>query len=161
MTDPKRAEIIEAYNRERDALLALAKRIDAGAWEKPSPCPGWSAKDLFAHLAVSATRMSTYVKLMLEGERPNPTRADLDASNQASVEERRGRSLDELTSEIRSSHQKNIDLLLSLTDDQLAVKGALSSGELITVEDRFRRAGKHYREHGRMLAQAAGLGEDY
>ena len=161
MTDPRRAEIIEAYGKERDALLALVKRVDAGAWEKPSPCPGWSAKDLFAHLAVSATRMPTYVKLMLEGKRPNPTRADLDARNQAGVEERRGRSLDELTSEIKGSHQKNVDLLLSLTDTELAVKGALSSGDVITVEDRFRRAGKHYREHGRMLAQAAGLGDDY
>ena len=158
--DPRRAEIIDAYNRERDALLALIKRVDAGVWDKPSPCPGWSAKDLVAHLTTSATAMATYVQWMLEG-RPNQGKAALDARNEAGVTERRGRSLDELVNELKSSHQRNISLLLSLTDEQLAVKGALASGDTIQVEDRFRRAGRHYREHGRMLAQAAGLGDDY
>ncbi len=159
--DPHRAEIIEAYNRERDALLELIKQVGAAVWNKPSPCPGWSAKDLVAHMATSATRLSTAVKMMLQGQRPNPTRADLDASNGAGVQERRGRSLEELINELKTSHQRNIDLFLSLTDEQLAVTGALSSGEVIPVIERFRRAGKHYREHGRMLAQVAGLGGDY
>ncbi len=152
--------MIEAYNRERDALVELIKRVDAGVWEKPSPCPGWSAKDLVAHMATSATAITMYVQWMLEG-RPNQGKAALDARNEAGVAERRGRSLEELISEIKTSHQRNIDLLLSLSDEQLAVKGALASGEMIPVEDRFRRAGKHYREHGRMLAQMAGLGDDY
>lgn len=158
--DTRRAEIIEAYNRERDALLELIKRGDAGVWEKPSPCPGWSAKDLVAHVATSATAVRMYVQWMLEG-RPNQGKAALDARNEAGVAERRGRSLEELIHELKTSHQRNIDLLLSLSDEQLAVKGALASGEMIQVEDRFRRAGRHYREHGRMLAQVAGLGDDY
>ena len=158
--EPRRAEIIAAYNRERDALLDLFKRVDDSAWEKPSPCPGWSAKDLVAHMTNSATFIPTYVQWMLEG-RPNQGKAALDTRNEAGVQQRRGRSLDELVNELKISHQRNIDLLLSLTDEQLAVQGALTNGELITVEDRFRRAGKHYREHGRMLARVAGLGEDY
>ena len=159
--DPRRLEIIEAYNRERDALVKLIQRVDPAVWDKPSPCAGWSAKDLVSHLVTSATRLSASVKMMLQGQRPNPTRADLDAANEAGVEERRGRSLPELIDELRTSHQKNIDLFLSLTDEQLAVNGALSSGEVITVIERFRRAGKHYREHGGMLAEVAGLGSGY
>jgi hypothetical protein len=96
--------------------------------------------------------------MMLQGQPPNPTRADLDARNEAGVQERRSRSLKELIDELQTSHQRNIDLFLSLTDEQLAVTGALSSGDVITVMERFRRAGKHYREHGGMLAQVAGLG---
>ncbi|MBI1893341.1 MAG: maleylpyruvate isomerase N-terminal domain-containing protein [Candidatus Rokubacteria bacterium] len=156
--DLRRAEIIEAYNRERDALLALVERIGAAVWDKPTACPGWSARDLIAHLATSATRLSTAVKMMLQGQQLNPTRADLDARNEAGVQERRSRSLKELIDELQTSHQRNIDLFLSLTDEQLAVTGALSSGDVITVMERFRRAGKHYREHGGMLAQVAGLG---
>ncbi len=159
--DPHRAEIIEAYNRERDALLALVERIDARVWDKATPCPGWSARDLVAHLATSATRLSTAVKMMLEGQQPNPTRADLDARNEAGVQERRRWSLKELINELQASHRRNIDLFLSLTDEQLAVTGALSSGEVITVMERFRRAGKHYREHGGMLAEVAGLAGNY
>jgi len=158
--DPKRAEIIAAYNRERDALFALIKRIDAGVWDKPSPCPGWSAKDLFTHIATSAVNFGTNVQWMLEG-RPNAGKAALDVRNEAGVVERRGRPLEELTNELKTSHQKNINLLLLLTDEQLTVKGALSSGQVISVEDRFRRAGAHYREHGKMLAQMAGLPENY
>lgn len=159
--DPRREEIIEAYNREWDALLGLMKRVDEGVWDKPSSCPGWSAKDLVAHMATSATALSAYVGMMLQGKRPNPTKADLDARNEAGIQERRGRSLEELLNELKTSHQRNIDLFLSLTDEQLAVTGALSSGDVITVMERFRRAGKHYREHGRMLAQVAGLGDNY
>ena len=158
--DPRRAEILEAYNRERDALLGLVKRVDDSVWEKPSPCRGWSANDLVAHMTNSATLIPTYVQWMLEG-RPNQGKAALDARNEAGVRERRGRSLDELVNELKAAHQRNIDLLLSLTDEQLAVTGTLISGEVIAVEERFRRAAKHYREHGRMLAKTAGLGEDY
>ncbi|HLC40086.1 MAG TPA: maleylpyruvate isomerase family mycothiol-dependent enzyme [Methylomirabilota bacterium] len=158
--DPRRAEIIESYNRERDALLDVIKRVDASVWAKPSPCPGWSTKDLVAHMATSATALATYVQWMLEG-RPNQGKAALDARNETGVQERRARSLGELVNELKTSHQRNIDLLLSLSDSELAVQGALISGELITVEDRFRRAAKHYREHGRMLARVAGLGDDY
>jgi uncharacterized protein (TIGR03083 family) len=159
-TDPRRAEIIKGYDQERDALLKLVGQIKSDVWEKPSPCPGWNAKDLFAHITAAAVNLPANVQRMLDGV-PNPGKAALDARNEAGVNERRDRSINELINELKTSHQKNIDLLLSLTDDQLTVKGSLSSGELLTVEERFRRAGRHYRDHGKMLAQAAGLPENY
>jgi len=159
--DQRRAEIVDAYNRERDALVALIGRIDPAVLDKPSPCSGWTLRDLIAHLATSATGIPPYVQMMLEGKRPNATRAELDARNEARVRERRSHSLQEIVKELETSHERNVDFFLSLADEQLAVTGALSSGEVITVLERFRRAGKHYREHGRMLAQAAGLGDDY
>lgn len=36
--------------RERGALMASLHRLDARDWDRRTPCPGWSVKDLVSHL---------------------------------------------------------------------------------------------------------------
>lgn len=42
--------VLEVFPEERRALLTLLRSLDGAAWETPSACPGWSVKDLAAHL---------------------------------------------------------------------------------------------------------------
>jgi uncharacterized protein (TIGR03083 family) len=43
-------EAIKALGDERDALLEVCAGLSEGDWYAPSGCPGWSTKDVVAHL---------------------------------------------------------------------------------------------------------------
>ena len=44
------SEIAERYRRRADAFEALIAATPAGQWSSPSPCAGWSASDVVAHV---------------------------------------------------------------------------------------------------------------
>ena len=43
-------DFIEALGADRADLLGICAGLDAAAWAAPSGCPGWSVKDLVAHM---------------------------------------------------------------------------------------------------------------
>jgi uncharacterized protein (TIGR03086 family) len=43
-------EIADRYRRRADAFLALVDRTPPEAWSRPSPCAGWLARDVVAHV---------------------------------------------------------------------------------------------------------------
>jgi len=42
--------VIDLFPPERRQLLKLFSELEAGEWEKPTICPGWSVKDIGLHL---------------------------------------------------------------------------------------------------------------
>jgi uncharacterized protein (TIGR03083 family) len=45
------ADFIEALRADRTQLLSICAALDVPGWAAPSGCPGWSVKDLVAHMA--------------------------------------------------------------------------------------------------------------
>ena len=45
-----RVDVIELFPRERTALIALLSPLDAARWETATALPGWSVKDIAAHI---------------------------------------------------------------------------------------------------------------
>jgi uncharacterized protein (TIGR03083 family) len=45
------AAVAAAYQQNLTALLALGEQLDADAWNRPTECPLWSVKDVYAHIA--------------------------------------------------------------------------------------------------------------
>ncbi len=43
-------DAVPLFPKERAALLDLLSSLDADAWTNATPCPGWSLKDIAAHL---------------------------------------------------------------------------------------------------------------
>ena len=43
-------DFIEALGTDRAQLLGICEGLDSAAWAAPSGCPGWSVKDLVAHM---------------------------------------------------------------------------------------------------------------
>jgi uncharacterized protein (TIGR03083 family) len=43
-------DFIEALGADRAQLLGICEGLDEAAWAAPSGCPGWSVKDLVAHM---------------------------------------------------------------------------------------------------------------
>jgi uncharacterized protein (TIGR03086 family) len=41
---------VDRYRRALRSFGELVRAVDAGAWGRPSPCPGWSAADVVEHM---------------------------------------------------------------------------------------------------------------
>jgi uncharacterized protein (TIGR03086 family) len=44
------SEVSERYQRLSDAFAAKIAEVPADAWDKPTPCPDWTARDLVQHV---------------------------------------------------------------------------------------------------------------
>ena len=44
------SEIIERYERITGQFTDRVRAVPAGAWDNPSPCEGWTARDIVGHL---------------------------------------------------------------------------------------------------------------
>lgn len=149
----QQAEIVERYNHARDELLGLLDQVQPEQYNLPTSCEGWTVKDLIAHLTNSAASVRMLMQRQLD-KVPNAGAAALNERNRKGVESRKDRSVASLIEELKAEHAQNIEFYQSLTFEQLAIEGALASGEIITVEERFRRAANHYHEHGAMITNA-------
>lgn len=156
ISTPYRAKIVAEYNAARNALLSMLNRLQPAHYEIATQCPGWSVKDLVAHLTNSATTVQALIQRQLDRV-TNPGLAALNERNARGVESRKGRTVVGMMSELIEAQQKNINYYLGLTEEQLQVEGETVTGEIITVDERFRRAAEHYFEHGEMIARATGL----
>jgi uncharacterized protein (TIGR03083 family) len=44
------------FPRERAELIGLLKSLDAGDWQRPTACPGWTVHDIVAHVVHDCLR---------------------------------------------------------------------------------------------------------
>ena len=73
------------FPRERAALLALLGELTAGDWSQATVCPGWTVKDVTAHLLHDDLRRLASMRDGHQGRRPaagEPLAAFLDRVNQ-------------------------------------------------------------------------------
>ena len=57
-----------AARHEAAALAAHARGLDAAGWEAPTWCPGWSVREIVAHLAEGMDRFGQQVRGALAGQ---------------------------------------------------------------------------------------------
>jgi uncharacterized protein (TIGR03083 family) len=150
---PAQLEIIETYNRARNELLNLIADIEPHQYGLPTACEGWSVKDLVAHVTNSAASVQMLMQRTINRE-PNPGVAALNERNEKGVTGRRERSSESMVAELCAAHHDNIEFYLTLSDEQLNIEGTMVSGEVVTVGERFRRAARHYAEHGDQIRAA-------
>ncbi|MBU6233039.1 MAG: maleylpyruvate isomerase N-terminal domain-containing protein [Acidobacteria bacterium] len=111
---------------ETDRLISSLSESELLA---PTPCPGWSVRDVVSHLVG--------FELMLLGEpmpsgpeeRPDYVRNDIGALNEAFVHERRSKSRDEVVEEFRRVTTRALSRLEALGDDEWSVLGWSPEGE--------------------------------
>ncbi|MDQ1432268.1 MAG: hypothetical protein QOF40_2870, partial [Actinomycetota bacterium] len=44
------SDIVERYQRITGEFTARVRAVPSGAWDNPSPCEGWTARDVVGHL---------------------------------------------------------------------------------------------------------------
>jgi uncharacterized protein (TIGR03083 family) len=101
-------DILDAEAYRLEGFFAT---LDGDDWLRPTRCAGWRRRELLAHLAASeqynqATIDDTVPQLLKQAEASGAT--DLNAFNAWGVDQRAGRSVDELLQEWReaSSHSR-------------------------------------------------------
>lgn len=99
-------EPIAAQLREgRAEIVALARSAPTETWSKSSPNEGWTCRDLLAHLATGDWLCQTVLRAAVGDEAADPEALrDSDAisrSNARLLEERAGRSVEELLREVQ------------------------------------------------------------
>src|ERR687885_952718 len=80
--DSPRAQVAalrEAAEGEVAALAGDARMLDAAGWDAPTWCPGWSVREIVAHLAEGMDRFGQQVQGALAGQPVEFSMAERDA----------------------------------------------------------------------------------
>lgn len=146
-------EPIAAELRHTRAEIANAARLmlpDIWAWL--SPLPGWTYKDLLAHCATGDWVCQTILRASIARERLDLTFLDqLNETNARLVEERKGRSPEELIAELEAEGEETQELLSQLEDAQDGLK---PEGAPMSLGDYLRGFHNHDLDHLAQLKTA-------
>jgi uncharacterized protein (TIGR03086 family) len=65
-------EISDRYRRVAEGFTARVDAVPAGAWERPSPCTGWNARDVVNHVVDASGRFLGRVDVELPADAAQP-----------------------------------------------------------------------------------------
>lgn len=142
--------------RHREGLLRAVYSIADEAWDEPSAYSGWTYKDILAHVAANDLRAHTRLRAVL-GQRDEAKLAalrDVDAWNDLSVRERRGRSVRALVDEMLALRHETLRLLSRFQQEHISATVTTIQGET-PVLDYVDRVGAHEAEHAGHLVPAS------
>ena len=149
-------EPIAAKDREsRAQVVALARSLPGEAWERPSPVEEWMYREILAHLAAGNDKNLQRILRAVVAREPvdaSILTRDVDEQNARNVEERRGRSIEELIAEVEADAEELQELFPKLTDADKDLRQGdipMSLGEGLSNDP-----GGHFRTHIEQLRTA-------
>jgi hypothetical protein len=146
--------IAERWQRVTDYLIAIARGAEPSRWSNPSPYPGWTYKDLLAHLATGyAVRLGHLRGLLEEGQLgPEP---DADAANAENIARHRESSPEALIQEMVRQRSEVRRLMGLLRPEHLEARTLVHRRGQPPQDGSFLEALQHWHEHD--LEHAADL----
>lgn len=120
---PQRLEFLPDVSPAVRALapgetLYVIYSVDPEQWERPSPVPGWSYRQLLAHIATGDWVLQGHLRHIMEHGRAAPW-PDVDAGNAARLHERRLSPESALVEEYLSMRHETMRLLAQLQPEHL------------------------------------------
>ncbi|MBI4302352.1 MAG: DinB family protein [Chloroflexi bacterium] len=153
MSDTK-SKIATYLTATRQELIQLIQNFNQEDWQKPTENPGWSTKDLLAHLTASEPSILGAIQRTLRGEPARAPNFDLNRWNASHVERRREYSVKELLEELNTGREATWRLLDTISDEELMREVPASGAIRSTLWSRFRRIADHEAEHLAQLRRA-------
>jgi uncharacterized protein (TIGR03083 family) len=101
-------DFIEALAADQAELLSLCAGLDAAGWAAPSGCPGWSVKDLVAHMG------ALYWGAVDPAVLPDTTGLATEAAQEVYVESRRSLTAEEILHDYATVSEKALIVLAGL-----------------------------------------------
>ncbi len=145
-----------AMTRYREGFLRVVYSVAENTWEEESGDPGWTYRDLLAHLASNDLRMQTRLRDVLgEGDEAEmEALKDIHGWNRSAIDERRGRSVRELVEELAANRRDTLRVLSRLRPEHLpqAIR-YVEAGE-VSVIDYIDRPFAHEARHAAQLVPA-------
>lgn len=147
--DQHKEKLVDRLNAARCELLALISSLNDRQAAQESPYPGWTVKDVAAHLTAAERGHQQVIRALLAGQDTVIDGFDLDAFNEREVASRRGRSLAELLAELASSRAETLALLEAVGTEDWERAGFHPGGFDTTVEGVFRVIAIHEKRHAK------------
>ena len=139
-----------------DDTLYVIYSVDPVCWEQPSPLPGWSYRQLLAHIATGDWALQGHLRHIIERGEVAPW-PDVDAGNALRIGERAQSTDRQLTEEYLSMRHETLRLLSQLEPRHLALPIELwwePRPNEHTVLDYLLRFERHDRAHREQLRGA-------
>ena len=116
---PTHAELLDIWHEALESVATIAEGLDPEQWELPTACPGWSVADVVAHVIDLEQLFGGEARPDHEPDWASLPHADDDFSRmvEVGIDFRRGRSPEELTSELRETIARRRAQLDALPDD--------------------------------------------
>lgn len=117
--------LLRALDDARERVDSMIGRVPSAAWDEVIQTGDgtWTRRQLLSHMAANDLRQ--LIRIRVGAGIPLPTdpedyeaQADVHTWNQARVDERAGRSVEDLRLELRINRDRLIALLISLTNEQ-------------------------------------------
>jgi uncharacterized protein (TIGR03083 family) len=144
--DARVRPIAERWDRVTEYLVLVAQAVDSRKWANPSPYPGWTYKDLLAHLATGYTVRLAQLRDLLEKGQLGPE-PDADAANAKSIARHRDSTPEALVEEMVRQRSEVRLLLGLLRPDHLEIRTAVRGRGQAPLEGSFVGALEHWHEH--------------
>ncbi len=136
----------------RRRILTMVRQLPAPAWQAPSACPGWSRRDLLAHLvswdaqhrrsldAIRAGNPLTADSWLPDDQTPALTQDDWNAREIAASA---STAVDELGHHYETGLLALLERLAALDQDQLLRAYGFAANALAAVETHVRHINQH------------------
>jgi uncharacterized protein (TIGR03083 family) len=151
--------LAEKLRAEGDAVQARLAGLTPEQWDAPlsDEGDGWTARDLLAHLVSAEQGHQQWIAYVAAGGPGVPVDFSVDRFNAEKVAARSGCAVETLLAELKTVRAQTVNLVASLSDDDLARRGrhpALGEGTLVSdgVRIVFMHVRLHLRDLNRMLA---------
>jgi uncharacterized damage-inducible protein DinB len=154
---PEVEATFRAMFRYREGLLRAIYSVDDQAWEEPSPDPGWTNRDLLAHVASNELRVHVRLRGLL-GEATEDETAevnDVDGWNQRQVEARRHLNVRQLVDEMAANRYQTLLILARLEPGHLRRPVALAGGRDCSLVEYIGMFTGHESVHAGQLVPAS------
>jgi len=122
--EPRVRPAAERWGRVTDYLVDVARAVDPDTWTEPSPYPGWTYKDLLAHLATGYTVRLARLRSLLDNGHLG-LEPDAEAANAEGIARHRGSTPEALVDEMIRQRSEVRRLLALLRPEHLEVRTAV------------------------------------
>ncbi len=157
MTLPAIEAAIDALHITHRDLLRAIDSVPDDAWDEPSPEPGWTRRDVLAHIASNELRVHARLRSAVGRGDEAELKAinDIDGWNQREVEARRGRSVPELVDELATHRRETLRLLNAFGSQHLSTPITLADGGTCSILKYTEMFTHHISEHAGQLVPAS------
>jgi len=153
MSEPiDKTSILKEMRTNYVALEEILAHLDKTQYFTEGVIPGWSIKDILAHIASWHHRLLMWLDAAVRNEEPTISGPDnveeMDALNTQFYQENKSRPLDEILTDFRTTHQHIMDIVQAMPEEDLISPNrfAWSQGKPLwhlIAGDTF----EHYQEH--------------
>jgi hypothetical protein len=146
---------------KRDELMDSFDGLYGATWTAGEVSPGWTAKDVLAHIVAWKVRVAAHLPDLLADRGMGLVGVEADAFNAEQVALRRSRSPRELLDELAVARKRVLDMLSGASDDDLIKPRDVPWGQITIERWALQELYDHDAEHAAQLRAwraATGIG---